>query len=578
MSFPTKVNMPVAKHYTKMPPQQKIHITTTDFMRTGIPFYYEMMPNTKVNILSENYTKFEGMPFPTFGIINNNTRWFFVPLRTIFPMFYEMLLQNQKCTQQGNGIPEVPIIQQGDINKIWETYSTTGGQNYDVHYNAANYTLTAKGRAYVTILKQLGYNYVPNDRTTSVSAIALLAYARVMYDYYLNDKYLNDNTNYASVKALFNYYNPTRAQVISYTELETILFMCHEVMFSPDYFTQAFDKPVGPNINMPSYTIDDITIEGTTKSNIYNHTYSNNSTPLLIGINNGLIANSTIKPSQYIIDALRQLTLFTKKNQYAGDRNIDRYLAMYGQVLNYDKLNQSIYIDTQHTPIKIGDVFATAEGTNIELADYGGKADSSMSNNISWKADEFGVLMAINTIVPQTQVCQGIDAHILRTNVFDFYHEDWDGMGVEAIPVGEVYTGVNDTSNYAPNTPFSTVFGFKPRYASYKTFTSKLTGDFSNNSTQQVLASNHMFRVFSDTSHTSVDTAFVHSNQFCHQLTTTEFDRIFYTDKQDNIKQIFMFQIELEGNFRPLYDDILFDLDRTSDNSVNLDTRGTQFN
>lgn len=575
--IPTKTQIPVPKNYTQLPKQVVPHITSQEMFVSGVPFIYEMMPKSIINLNVEAYTRLEAMPAPTFGIIKNTTRWFWVPFRTVFHAWDDHIARTIHFGSDNTGIPELrPNIDQKYINTILKNNATlTTGSIYDFQFGNDYYILNAKGRRFYKLIKQLGYDYVYNCGSSTVDALPFLCYAKVMYDYYYNTKYLNNSANLANIRTIFDSNNISIN--LSYNDLQDIMEFMTCVNFEPDYFTQAWDSPTGPNVSLQSNNVsmDDISLPNITAANKSQLNSSGNTAMLVNGSNGNTVAGL----SQYMIDALRTASMYMKTEQLAGDRAIDRYLALYGKTLSSEKMDRSIYIDKQESYIRIGDVFSTASSSGADLGDYAGKGESYNNGHIHWDANgESGIIIAINTLIPVTSIWEGFDPSIRRMTALDTYNPKWDGLGVDTIVQGELQSGKSSATSSSPTQPFSAIFGYLPRYASYKIFRPKLTGVFSVPIFSNSLDAWHLFRKTPTASiGSTMDADLVHSQAFMKPRDPRDWNRIFYSNDFDGFNQIYNFEIELSGNFRNIYEDMMFDVDKLSSDLITIDTEGTIF-
>ena len=73
---------------TAAPAKQKFdlscqHITTADFMQLSPVYIKEMVPNEKISINQQSFSRTARLSVPTFGRCNMHNKAFFVPFRTI---------------------------------------------------------------------------------------------------------------------------------------------------------------------------------------------------------------------------------------------------------------------------------------------------------------------------------------------------------------------------------------------------------------------------------------------------------------------------------------------------------------
>lgn len=548
------------------------HITTSNFMEVQPVYYRHLTPaDETLSVTAESYSRLQPMPIPTMGRAQQNIRAFWVPYRTIMSSW------NNFITDTYDGTPQtkLPLLSSSEIQRFFmmEEMSTgTSEPNLDFVINTGSqslyYKFTPFGRKVYKVLLSLGYDYtLSNLGRISYNALALLAYFKVINDWYYPSQYVADSPLSSILNSVY-----TGSDTILTAEdlLKAFTYSAAVDMYNPDYFTSAFDNPEGPSvINNGSVIFKDITQQPITSQ--VTIAPGNNTATMQI--------DPDITPSQiteYGLHTLHALSDYMKRHQLAGSRALDRYLARFGVTLSTEKLNRSTYLGVKSTPLQFSSVESTSSTDSAYLGDYAGKGQSFIQDSFTCNPqNEYGMFLIINSFVPQVGYVQGIDRHNLHLSNYDFYTPEFDALGNQAISKLELYNKVN---GYVANSEdvVNQVFGFTPRYSEYKVPRDFLTGDFRVTSVgANNLQAWHLMRLFDVIDYDEL----VHDIDFVSGTDSKQYGRIFYenTDNgSDQIHCIYRFHVNLSSHQKPLYD--VFDFSNEDGQDIILDTNGVKVN
>ena len=633
----TKVKMKTAKSEMNHFQYEFGHGTTNKFFEPTVPMIMELTKESTYKINMAAMRRIDPMPLPPMSMVKFNTRFFFVPMVDICPYYNEFDTQTPYSYQYGknNGqrnstIPvKVPTIKStqlidlflGNITKYSGdivvnngcigsvTYKTTANlsdlpDNYDfrLYYkNTSNVTLgqivfslSNKGRTYMKLLKQLGYDfdltnvYIKEKANGSTdnslthtndfldiefSAMPLLAYLKVMLSYYQSSAFVNNTTRLADLNALCHIDVPDYSLTLD--DLEKIVELCTYMTYENDYFTTNFVNAIAGNEfvnNGVDIEIKDETVDSNNSASAEGTHY--NGTPTLKAHTDaGDISDTGLK-------LLRRLTNFMKRHQIAGGRMVDRMLAEYGVSLSDGYSRRTSYIDSVTSVMNITPVLNT---TSEQLGDYAGFGTSSVDGKnttiIVKTKENSGFLIAIDTICPEIFYSQGysrINRHVTK---FDFLTPDFDAVSIQGTELGELYCTKQGIYNYQGANASDVRFGNKPRYAEYKERVSYLTGDFNYNSINADVDGYFTDRRFSiDQSqylNNNDEIDLFMSHDFVSTMDRKQYSRIFYSNKAntDYIKSIFRFFIDCVAPMKPLYDEFNID-DEYGHNEVKTSVGG----
>lgn len=574
------------------------HITSMNFMSAQPIYKRQLVPGDHISVNCESLAYLDPVLKPVFGRATLNLRAFFVPFRTVYKIWNDFITDTVANTGLGSGVPQsVPSFAAHELIALLKgnTYSaiTTTPQNgYDFYYDnngtPVYYILTKKGRDFRKILQSLGYQ-IPvcgvdshNEQMFlySFNALPLLAYTKVWFDWYIPSQYVGASNDFNDIAQILN---SDGAALLTSSELNKISNFLDYVCYDADYFVNAFDRPVGPNSNNQYSTISirDLTDNATNYSVVDNS--QQNGTPNIVGVSGGGSTTYPVRLTQYMLDALKSLNDFMKRHQLAGARALDRYLARYGKQLSSEKLNRSNYIGSVRVPIQFGAVDSNSATSDASLGDYAGKGRLFMDNpyQFDFSTDEYGEFIIVGSVVPSVGYVQGIDRECLATSKFDFWLPEYDSIGNEAVSSSELYVPHSPQFQGYYNI-VKQVFGFVPRYASYKIPYDRVTGDMSL-PTQLENSAWHTMRMFDDASFNNNVTHVTHKKDFVVGSDSNIYNRIFYANegdagKYDHIKVLHRFHVQLETQMHSLYDTYDFKDDDYHHEDVIVEGNGTKAN
>lgn len=573
-------------------------VTTTDFFCIKPVFITEMVPGQSINIDCRSFARAEPLQKPLYGSAKLYHRFFFVPNRTIMPVWQDFIDHKSVYNDGVRYTPFVPTITNKELVHcffrtdvsdfagfpntalIQSVSYPTSTSEYDFFLATQveiteesevpealgfYYKFTTRGKRFYDILVSLGYslNFSYSDETP-LSILPLLAYCRIFYDFYRNTSFdvsslqsaLEDWFSRSSLVGVTAPY-----VVLTAAKVKPLLDCVWRVFYEQDYFTSNQVNPVAGNdtnlnlIDDPSHVGSDVVTTAGSGSTL------GNDTPFL-DTDGGTL-------TQYGLDILKGFTDFVKRYALAGWKDADRYLARFGITLSSTKLNQSEYLGRQVLDLQISDVMSNADtaGDNggVLLGDYAGKGVFvGDSGKVSYSTDEFGYLICVQSCVPMTGYVQGRPRYLQHILPFDFFAGEFDRAGMQATRFDELFADAKtkeqvgftfDNPDVAPNK----VFGYLPRYAEYKVGRDILSGDFLCNTKNAQLDGYHFFRLFdfssdSDASLSQISSAFCIGDQ-------SQFDRVFSdnTGSSDGFTCVLRFIVTSYAPYSQLFENYDFD-------------------
>lgn len=567
------------------------HVTTLDVGQIRPTNILPLIKGDKVKVDLTEFSRLAPLVAPTFGTLKLKTHAFWIPLHTIFPNWEDFLRDSKDPTSDlrtcsfslrdlygtilSDGAntwvdPSVESNWVGTGRYIGGTDSVLDSSGIcDV--TGPGYRkmwLTTEGRWLFNVLSSLGYEFpvtfVGRDLLLSddyrFSAYPLLAFARVLYDWIYPSRYVDAQ----GFQFLFKEYMDGQQDSPSYwlPKIFELLFCCYD----PDFFNQLWAYP-----NQPAYGV--------------NNTYSFNSGEDSVSVNNDDTYISTEGLSARGQRMLQAVSDFITRNNIGGSRFQEFVKSHFGFVSQPEKHNQSKFLKSWQDVMNIQDVTATSEGSSV-LGQQAGKGFGSVNGQLSFEADEYGFLLFVSSVIPETGYYQGTKPWTLPVNSReDVFLPEFDSLVMEAIPKRSVladpisYDGFDYPSRYNL-LAYNEVFGFAPKYmAKYKNGYDYLTGDFRFGSRNVGLDSYHTFL---DLKSGKANTPLRLDADFLQ--VSDQFDRIFASAPSDSdgkqlydkIFTIFRFKVDKWSHMKSVSESFpIFD---KSGNSTSVDAYGAQLN
>ena len=463
-NYPNKISVPTAITDKSKLNLSARHITTGNFMDYMIAKRMRLVPKQSVKISHNLFSRLDPLEVPTYGDTTIRSRAFFVPYRTIMPAWNDFIEDSVHSYSDGSSslVPYAHRIKNSQlVNLFMQTSSyanfpaysttTTNLNTADIVIilkdgNTAAYNLTPHGARVLKILHQCGIALDFNLNNTEIyhSALQLLAVAKVYYDWYYQNQYISDELA-MTMESFFNYDQTIDFADWFNTGLLAVLFgVITKVNYDSDYFVSAWDNPVGPtNSSMSQLIINDL--ESTSKNTVIGGFNELHQTPQV----QATLQGSSVKLTQYTLDALKSLNDYCKRKQIAGARVFDRYLAEYGVTLESEALKRSVYLTDYIQPVNIGDVTSTADTVGANLGSYAGKGISDGNGSFEFTTYEHGELIIISTIIPHTSYYQGQERSTYAQTRMDFFIPEFDSMGVQSLDTREVFMPLADAHQEA---------------------------------------------------------------------------------------------------------------------------------
>lgn len=433
-----------------------------------------------------------------------------------------------------------------------------------VHTSPKLFVLTALGKWYLKLFKSLGYgvshfiDWMYNSSTQGfdsesfnlkLNAYPLLCYMKLYVDLMLPTSYYQTSPLLDFLyKVKSNYTGFVNAGILNDNNFYSALSQLSKVFYDSDYFTSAWQSPNAPL--------------GSTGSFVSPERFRDDNTNTLLvadkdatGID---IYNNSLTSQQ--LRFLSAFDSFVRRNNLVGYREFNAVYARYGIKPSEMKSNYCQLVDIRDLDLQVGDVTSTSQSEDTLLGAYAGKGFISGDNNINYEAKDFGMFITCAYLVVKPVYFQGIRKVCLKTDTFDFYNPEFDGVGPQPISRKELNAS-------SPNT----VFGFTERYNDYRFMLDNINGDFAFDENMYPWHTGRQIPVN--------DIVAQSNNMLCYNPDSNgnyEYDRIFAVQNAENsvpydhFYQVFHFDISAMRKIKTRNDAVGLGV-----GSVNLDQNGS---
>ena len=156
-----------------------------------------------------------------------------------------------------------------------------------------------------------------------------------------------------------------------------------------------------------------------------------------------------------------------EKNARGGTRYVEWILNHFGFKTSDARLQRPEYITGIKQPIIISEVLnTTGETSGLPQGNMAGHGVSYTDGNAgTFYSEEYGAVIAIMSVMPESGYYQGIPKYMLRQDNLDYYQPSFDHIGEQALTNQEVYANHSNPTG---------VFGYLPRYCEYKYANSRM--------------------------------------------------------------------------------------------------------
>lgn len=471
------------------------HLTTLEIGEILPILHEDLVPGDSFNIGESVFARLAPLSVPTYGSFYFKTASMFVPYYQLFEGAEAFFAG--KTVSRGKTI-NMPKIRKGTILSLLilpgmsiNPASVTSTADYDFCFttnsNVVEYRkLTRKGKYVYKVLRSLGYQ-IPNcvSATSNIAAaptysdilnaLPILAFFKAYNDYMSMSQRFDTSVLTSTLESIRlgetvsgSYVNGEILAGLLKTMFDTIY-----LQYENDYFTSCWASPNNPlgasdAGDIESLTFNDMSSMDGSVARTLNGNYASLSTSF------GSVVSARA------LDFLGAFDRWVRRNNYSGTKDVEKIYSRFGIKPEDYKAQYAHLINTNSSSIQVGDVTSlsdTSTNGGAVLGDYAGKGIINDSTSYKYTADDFGMLITLSWITVKPVYADGYDRSVLKTQPLDFFNPEFDALGGNAIPQGEVFVDRKNQSHIASTE--NTVFGFNERYSEYKVGNkNQITGDF----------------------------------------------------------------------------------------------------
>lgn len=249
------------------------------------------------------------------------------------------------------------------------------------------------------------------------------------------------------------------------------------------------------------------------------------------------LSNSTAVTVQMLREGLR-LQEWLERNAVGGARYVEQIYAHFGVMVPDATMQRPIYLGGGKQTIRISEVLQSVDTQNGEsgsplgeMAGHGISVGRTQGFN-GRQFTEHGYIIGILSVVPKASYMNGVNRSWTRFDKLDYYFPEFAHLGEQEVKIKELNfrfdKGKTEESSL-PNRNDDT-FGYQSRYAEYKYFEDKVSGEF-----RDTLLTWHLGRNFDPMDQ------FENNNDFL-EINSEETERIFAVN-DDGVTHKLLFQI-----------------------------------
>lgn len=312
---------------------------------------------------------------------------------------------------------------------------------------------------------------VPN---LEVSALPFRAYNMIVNEWYLNEN-LQTYLDWSDGNGL-DTTTPLSVQYRCWMSDRFTAALPWAQRGDPVYLPLGVDAPVG--INSPVSDVNNpVSVKNlSTGGNLFLHKQGDydNIYPSTGGKSNFLVADLSTATSA-TVDAVRtafQVQKWMVKNARGGVRYIEFLLSHFGEKSSDARLQRPEYLGGGKSVIVTSEVLQTSstDSTSPQGNMSGHSFTGQQTMSFTRRFEEFGYVIGILSVMPETQYQQGVERMWSRKTPLDYYFPTFSHLRQQAILNKEVYAQGNSQDEE--------VFGFEDMYQELRRSISTVSGDF----------------------------------------------------------------------------------------------------
>lgn len=424
------------------------------------------LPGDKINISVDAFIR--GMPTtsPIVDKVDVKINHFFVPYRVLWEKFPDFISQSDRHLLHTSVKPTMPRF---------SAPTTPADPNYP------------SGR----LADYLGVSKFWRNTDKDFSAMPWLAYQKIYLDWFVPQRWRNYLLNNGNLHSLVQLEKELEDIRKSYGGDQghighgaKLIEKLQNVGWNHDYFTNALPVPtLQGDQKIPLF--NENTGEGAMYfENADGSNYTSQAdyvTPFVPKSWTGGLEpdDSNIQKLATIRDLRKSIAIqhYLEKLSYAGGRYYETLKVMWNQDINDKTLQMSEYVGGDVFNLFVNEVEATAGTAENALGDLAGKPiGAGSTDNEYYECEEHGIFLTLMHTVPRRSYADAMNKSLFDTlNVYDFPNPVFEGIGDEAVMAYEL-----NGKQFNLNPLAQPIFGYVPRYSSWKTGFDRYSGEMRN--------------------------------------------------------------------------------------------------
>lgn len=380
--------------------------------------------------------------------------------------------------------------------------------------------LTPLGRSYFKIAKSLGYDFVsypcaPVGGTLAwsdiaphvqfpVDALPLIAYLKVVADYFINPHFYNSSTLVTFLNCIYNIetaygtgltllYSSSTGE-LSDDWWDHINPLGYAAPYEHNFYLDAFNSPNSPTGVSPASELSDLSPFGLLSPLVPEVANENNiKQPQSVAIDSdNTFLRIMSENHAHTFSGLTQLGLFNLKsafdfvnrNHLFGSKSIELFFARFGiktrDFNNYfaSKLFESSSEVDFSAVLSNTDNYDPGIDAGKTLGSYAGFGAAGLNFKFDYKADDYGFVIVLHWIQIVPIKVRGMAPAVLRHHPEDWWKPEYDGKALRCIPQCEIGVNKKSDSSLSDSNGDDQPFGYIDIYDDYREQPDVVAGDF----------------------------------------------------------------------------------------------------
>lgn len=475
-----------------------------------VPFMVQEFPaGSSIELGLEHQTRARALPRPAFTRLREHFDYFFVPFSQLYRAFDNFRTQqdNQSSMLFENAYTSSPKeLPYFKINKYLVSPSERPAIGPNEEKDAAGF-----GAVYGTnrLLDLLMYgvnnslvdqrgDYPSEENNLRYNPFRCLAYQKIYFDYYRNDKYEGNYTQFYNIDDIND------VKLISTDRAKQFTLLRYRWR-KKDYFTQVTPDvlPTPQQFNRAGFDIAQLSLAGgsseympqSVNNKLGGHTPAvvpsvgvpnpDNVTQPIIDSSQGTILGfgvDSVSPMGQGVPNHRWATAIDKllRRMYAAKSDFSsQMLAIFGIAPVEGRHGRVSHIGGYSQILGISDVDNNTNTNTTSSPVYGKINQYGDTKSFRYKTQEDGIIMGIySTSMENDYSSLRVSRHNLKLTPFDFFIPQFSAVGKQSLFSVEYQKYYYDTSSEEYKHMPLGVVGFIPRYDEYRSHTDEVHGAF----------------------------------------------------------------------------------------------------